>query len=165
VLSKSAAEGEAVNAKLYADPAWAAFQTAFDADGKITSGVRLRTIDSYGDINDTDSVWVGVLLRITDVPKYLAARNRYRATETGKKFPGQVHLNAIVAGGASPATHAIHIGYASEAEWESAMQTSASSADWQTFQAEVRDISQVLGTSAHRLVKAWGAPLKDVVGR
>jgi hypothetical protein len=166
ILNKSAAEGEAYSAKLGADAAWAPFEAAFDANAKITSATRLRGVRSFGDIRDDDPVWTAVLLRVTDVPKMLAARARYEASATAKKFPGQWHLNAVVAGGANPATHVIHVGYASEAEAESWMATQSASADWQAYIAEIQDVSQVLGTTMHRLVKSWGsATTKDLVAR
>jgi hypothetical protein len=165
IVFKSAAEAEAENAKLYADAAWGPFQAAFDANAKITSTARFRSVRSFGDISDGDVVWTVAMLRVTDVPKFLAARARYEASATAKKFPGQWHLNAVVAAGATQVTHQAVAGYASEAEAESWMATVQDSADWQAYLAEIRDISQVEAFTMHRIVKAWGSTLKDALAR
>jgi hypothetical protein len=163
VLNKSAASGEAYSQKLVGTPAMAEFQAAAAKLSTTTSTARYRTVKSWGDISDTDAVWLGVALAVKDVPAFLAARDRYRATETGKKFPGQGHLAAVVAAGASPVTHVIFVGYANEAEMESWGAVNATSADWQAFQAEISDNAQVLGFTLSRLVKSWGtATMRDV---
>lgn len=163
ILNKSAASGEAFSQKLIGDPAGAQFQGALAKLGTVTSQVRHRTIKSWGDISDQDVVWLGVALRVTDVPAFLAARDRYQASETGKKFPGQGHVSAIVAAGASPVTHVISVGYASEAEMESWGSVNRASADWQAYQTALQGNAEVLGFTLSRVVKAWGpATMKDV---
>ncbi len=163
VLNKSAAAGEAFGQKLAADPAWAQFQGAMAKLGTITNTARYRTIKSWGDISDSDAVWLGVALVVTDVPAFLAARDRYQASETGKKFPGQGHLSAVVAAGASPVTHVVSVGYASEAEMESWGTVNRASADWQAYQTAIQGSAQVVGFTLSRVVKAWGpATMKDV---
>lgn len=163
VLNKSAAAGEAFNQKLYADPAWAQFQAAMTKLGTVTSTARYRAVKSWGDISDSDVVWLGVALVVKDAPAFLAARDKYSASETGKKFPGQGHVSAVVAAGASPVTHIISVGYASEAEMESWGVVNRASADWQAYQTAVRDNSQIVGFTLSRVVKSWGpATMKDV---
>ena len=163
ILNKSAAAGEAFSQKLYADPAWAQFQAAMAKLGTTTGSARYRTIKSWGDISDSDVVWLGVALVVKDVPAFLAARERYAASETGKKFPGQGHLSAVTAAGASPVTHVISIGYASEAEMESWGSVNRASADWQAYQTAIQSNAQVVGFTLSRVVKSWGpATMKDV---
>lgn len=163
VLNKSAAAGEEFANKLVADPAWAQFQGAMAKLGTITSTARYRTVKSWGDISDSDVVWLGVGLVVKDVPAFLAARERYTASATGKKFPGQGHLSAVVAAGAAPVTHIISVGYASEAEMESWGVTNRASADWQAYQTEIQSSAQVVGFTLSRVVKSWGpATMKDV---
>jgi hypothetical protein len=163
VLFKSAAAGEAFNQKLYADPAWAQFEAAMTKLGTVSSTARYRTIKSWGDISDNDVVWLGVALVVKDAPAFLAARDRYQASETGKKFPGQGHLSAVVAAGASPVTHIISVGYASEAEMESWGTVNRASADWQAYQTAAQSSAQVVGFTLSRVVKSWGpATMKDV---
>jgi hypothetical protein len=165
ISNPSVAQGEAFDTKLYADAAWASYVRAFEAHATPVSSTRFRTVRSWGDVNDTDAVWTVVLLRITDVPKFLAARARFEATETGKKFPGQWHLNAVVAGGVSPVTHQVAAGFASEAEADAWSAAQRANSDWQTYLNETRDISQTVGFSMHRVVKAWGKPLAEALGR
>jgi hypothetical protein len=118
---------------------------------------------SWGDISDQDVVWLSVAFTVTDQPAFLAARDRYTASETGKKFPGQGHLSAVVAAGASPVTHVITIGYASEAEMESWGSLNRASADWQTYLDASRGSAEVVGLTLSRVVKSWGpATMKDV---
>lgn len=163
ILNKSAAAAEAFNQKLFPDPAWAQFQASMAKLGTVTSTARYRTIKSWGDISDDDAVWVGVALVVKDAPAFLAARDRYGASETGKKFPGQGHLAGVIAAGASPVTHLISVGYASEAEMENWARVTRASADWQAYQNEIRDNAQVMGFTLSRVVKSWGpATLKDV---
>jgi hypothetical protein len=163
ILNKSAAASEAFNQKLYADPAWAQFQAAMGKLGTITNTARYRTIKSWGDISDSDVVWLGVALVVKDVPAFLAARDKYSASETGKKFPGQGHLSAVVAAGASPVTHVVFVGYASEAEMESWGTVNRASADWQSYQTAIQSSAQVVGFTLSRVVKSWGpATMKDV---
>ncbi len=163
ILNKSAAAGEAYSQKLYADPSWAQYTTAMGRLGTVESTVRNRTLKSWGDISDQDVVWLTVFLAVKDEAAVLAARERYAASATGKKFPGQAHLSAVVAGGASPITHTFSVGYASEAEMESWTATSRASADWQAFQKDLRANAQVVGFTLSRIMKAWGpATMKDV---
>jgi hypothetical protein len=67
-----------------------------------------------------------------------------------KKFPGQVYLSEVVAGGISPVTHVISVGYASEAEMESWSKVRDASADWSTYLTASRK-------SAHYSEQAWRA--------
>jgi hypothetical protein len=162
ILNKSAAEGEVYGQKLYADPAWAQFQSALANLSGGGATVRNRTIKSWGDISDSDVVWLGVFLAVRDEQAVLAARERYAASATGKKFPGQAHFSAVVAGGASPVTHTFSVGYASEAEMES-WTASRAGADWQAYQRDLRANAEILGFTLSRVVKSWGpATMKDV---
>ena len=85
------------------------------------------------------------------------------ASPTGKKFPGQVYLSEVVAGGISPVSHVISVGYASEAEMDSWTEVSRASADWSTYLTASRKSAQYLGASLARDVKSWGeATLKEL---
>jgi hypothetical protein len=85
------------------------------------------------------------------------------ASETGKKFPGQVHLEGVIAGGMSPVTHAIVVGYASEAEMETWGDSLRGNADWAAYLEASRASAQYLGASLIRDIKTWGPlSLEDV---
>ena len=88
------------------------------------------------------------------------------ASPTGKKFPGQVYLSAVVAGGITPVTHLISAGYDSEAEMEAWTATRDASADWATYLKASRKAAEYLGSSLSRDLKSWGpATLSSLAGR
>ncbi len=162
-IYKSAAEREMFVSKLQADPAWTAFQKATSGISKPVSQSLYRTMKSWGDLAETDHVWMAHAFAVSDPPAFLAALESLMASGTGKNFPGQVYLSEVVAGGISPVTHVISVGYASEAEMESWEKTRDASADWTSYLAASRDVAQHLGANLARDVKSWGpATLKAV---
>jgi hypothetical protein len=63
----------------------------------------------------------------------------------------------------SPATHAIVVGYASEAEMETWGDSLAGNADWAAYREASRASAQLLGASMIRDIKSWGSlSLEDV---
>ena len=88
--------------------------------------------------------------------KKLAAVNALMAIPTGTTFPGQVHVSAVVAGGITPVTTVISVGYASEAEMETWVASRNASAGWATYIEASGNVSEFLGTSLARTVKRWG---------
>ncbi len=97
------------------------------------------------------------------------ARSVYRAidawmkSDTAKKFPGQMHLFAGVAG--SPASHTVVLGYESEAEMEKWGDMARGSADLAHLLSSLQTVSEYHGASLSREVMAWGADLEDVLKR
>jgi len=162
-LYKSAADREAWVEKLMADPAWTDFQATMARLSQPVGQVMFRTIKSWGEVVDTDHVWMSHALAVSDPPALLAALETLMASETGKSFPGQVHLEGVVAGGISPVTHGIVVGYASEAEMETWVDSLAGNADWAAYLEASRASSEYLGGSLIRDVKSWGSvSLKDL---
>jgi len=165
-LYKTAAEREAFIRKLEADPAWKTFLAEITKLTQPVSTVLYRTLKSWGEVVDTDHVWAGHAFKVNDAPAFLAAIDKFLASPTGKKFPGQVHLSVVVAGGLTPVTHVVAVGYASEAEMEAWSAVRDASADWATLQKESRKAAEYLGTSLSRDLKSWGpATLKDLSSR
>jgi hypothetical protein len=122
-----------------------------------------RTLKSWGDVVDTDPVWMAYAFNVSDPPALLGALDKLMASETGKRFPGQVHLASVVAAGMSPLTHNIVVGYASEAEMEKWVDSLAGNADWAAYLEASRASAQLLGANMIRDIKAWGsAPLRDL---
>jgi hypothetical protein len=122
-----------------------------------------RTLTSWGEVVDTDDVWMTYALNASDPPALLAALEKLMASETGKTFLGQVHLEGVIAGGMSPVTHSIVVGYASEAEMETWVDSLVGNADWAAYMKASRASSEFLGASMIRDVKSWGSlSLKDV---
>jgi hypothetical protein len=162
-LYKSAADREAWVEKLIADPAWTDFQATMARLSQPVGQVMFRTIKSWGEIVDTDPVWMTYAFTVSEPTAVLAAMEKLMASETGKKFPGQVHLEGVLAGGISPVTHSIVVGYASEAEMETWTESLVANPDWVAYLEALQGASQFLGASMIRDIKAWGSlSLKDV---
>lgn len=162
-IYKSTADREAFVQKLQADPAWPLFQATMTKLSQPASTVLYGTIKSWGDINDTDVVWHGHAFAVKDPAAFLAALDTLMASNTGKKFPGQVHLSQVIAGGITPVTHTISVGFASEVEMAAWNDSLVGNADWTAYDSASRASSQYLGGSLSRTLKSWGkAPMKDV---
>ena len=160
---KSAADREAFVQKLQADPAWTEFLNTVQQLSQPGGTVLYRTLKSWGNIEDTDTVWMTHSLAVTDPPTFLAAMEALQASPTGQKFPGQVHLSAVLAGGMTPVTHVVSVGFASEAEMENWATTRDTSADWGAYLKKARPVSTYLGGSLGRTLKTWGpAKLSDL---
>ena len=165
-IYKTAAEREAFVQKLQADPAWNTFLAEMTKLSQPVSTVLYRTVKSWGEIVDTDHVWMGHAFKVTDEPAFLAALNALMASPTGKKFPGQVYLSAVVAGGITPVTHLISVGFASEAEMETWNATRDASADWAAYLKASRKAAEYLGGNLSRDLKSWGpATLSELAGK
>jgi hypothetical protein len=162
-IYKSTAEREAFVQKLQADPAWTQFQGTMTKVSAPVSTVLFSLMKSWGDINDTDAVWQSHAFAVKDPAAFLASLDKFMLSDTGKKFPGQVYLSEVVAGGITPMTHMISVGFASEVEmaaWRDAM---VGNADWATYLDASRKSSDYLGNSLSRTLKSWGkTSMKDV---
>lgn len=165
-IYKTAAEREAFAEKMRDDPAWKVFQAEMSRLTEPASSVLYRTLKTWGDIVDTDHVWMGFSFRVSDPAAFVAALDKLMASPTGKNFPGQAYLSAVVAGGITPVTHLVSVGYASEAEmekWNASMQDSE---DWAAYLEESRKVVEFQGAGMSRDLKAWGpASLKSLTGR
>jgi hypothetical protein len=162
-LYKSAADREAFVQKLQADPAWADYQATMAQISQPAGQAIFRTLKSWGEVVDSDHLWMSYAFTVSDPPALLAALEKFMASKTGKKFPGQVHLEVVVAGGINPVSHSIIVGYASEAEMETWVDSMVGNADWAAYLEASRLSAQLLGASMIRDVKAWGSvPLGDL---
>ena len=166
VLYKSVAEYEDFSAELQADPAWAEFMGTLSTLGQGAATLRIATIRSWGDLSDEDVVWRNFLFNVSNPRAFLAAHERFMNSKTGKAFPGQVHVNATVAGGMSPVSHSIVVGYESQAEMESWNESNATNPEWTAFLAELALSSEFHGSNLSRTIKAWGpASMKSIFAR
>jgi hypothetical protein len=162
-IYKSAADREAFVQKLQADPAWDAFLSTVSKLTQPVSTVMYTTIKSWGDVQDSDTVWMTHAFDVSDPAAFLAALDKFRASPTGQSFKGQVHVSAVVAGGLSPVSHVISVGYASEAEMEAWANTRTPSKDWAAYIDASSSSAKYLGGSLGRNLKTWGpAPLSDL---
>jgi hypothetical protein len=162
-IYKSAADREGFVQQLQADPAWDEFLATIQQLSQPGGTTMYRTVKSWGEIVDTDTVWMTHALSVSDAAALVAALDTFRASPAGQKFTGQVHVSAVVAGGMTPVTHIISVGYASEAEMEAWADTRSASADWAAYLKAVRPVSEYLGGSLGRNLKVWGpAKLADL---
>jgi hypothetical protein len=155
-IYKSVADREAFVEKLQADPAWNVFRDEMAKLSQPVSTMLYRVAKSWGDRADTDHVWMGHAFHVTDVPAFLAALDKLMMSPTGKKFPGQVYLSEVVAGGITPVTHLISVGYQSEAEMAAWTVTRDASADWAAYLKASRKAAEYLGANLSRDLKSWG---------
>ncbi len=161
---KTAAERETFLQKLQADEAWTAFQKTMTAESEPVAEVSYRVVKSWGDRADTDAVWMAHAFSVRDPAKMLAALEALMVSPTGQKFPGQVYLSEVVAGGISPVTHVISVGYASDAEMHDWLAVRDPSPDWAAYLDASRAVSDYLGAGQARTMKTWGASQADVAG-
>jgi len=162
-IYKTVAEREAFIQSVQGKPAWNEFLGVMEKVSQPTSTVFYRTLKSWGDINDTDHVWAAYSFNVSDPAKLLAAVDALMASPTGQKFPGQVYLSQVVVGGISPVSHAISVGWASEAEMEAWRAVRDPSPDWAAYQAASGPVAEFLGGTLARDIKSWGpATLKDL---
>jgi hypothetical protein len=162
-IYRSAAEREAFVEKLQKDPAWSEFQASMAQLSQPASTVLHRTVKSWGKIEDTDVVWAAYAFTVSDPAKFAGALDTFMKSAKGQAFMGQVHLSEVVAGGLSPVSHVISVGFASEAEMEAWNASLEGNADWNTYFAAAQASSEYLGANLARDMKAWGpASLKDL---
>lgn len=163
-IYRTTAERETFVQKMLASDAWREFQATLEKTSTPVSTVLYRTVKSWGDINETDIVWMTHAFSVSDPAGFMSAVDGFMTSETGKKFPGQVYVSAVVAGGISPVTHVISVGYASETEMDSWAAVRNASTDWATYQNASEPTAEYLGAAISRTVKSWGpATLQQIV--
>lgn len=163
-IFKNATDRETFVQKMQADPAWTEFQNTMAGASQPGGTAIMRTVKVWGEVVDTDHVWMAHDFDVSDPPAFLAALDALMASPTGQKFPGQVYLSAVVAGGITPVSHTISVGYASEAEMDAWQQTVAATDDWAEYLDATGEAAEYLGTSMARDVKSWGsATLAELV--
>ena len=155
-IFKTAAGREAWGQKLQASADFQAFIGRLQEVSQPVSTVLYSVVESWGDINDTDHVWVGHAFDVSDPAAFLAALDALLASETGKEFPGQAWLSAVRAGGISPVSHLISVGYDSETEMDAWLAVRNASADWAAYLEATQPAAEFLGTSISRDLKWWG---------
>jgi hypothetical protein len=165
-IYKSAADRDAFVQSLEGNPAWNDFQTRLADLSEQGGAILYRNLNSWGDINDTDQFWVAHAFDVSDPAAFAKAVDDFLGSETGKKFPGQVYLSAVLAGGMTPVSHVISVGYASFEEMADWLALRDASADWATYQEASGGTGEYLGASMARTLKTWGpAGMQDIVGR
>ena len=158
-IYKSAAELETYGNLMQNDPARTEYLKALVPISQLERTARTSTLKSWGDINDTDTVWNAHYFNVTDPAAFAAALDAWMNSPMGKKAPGQVHLSAMSAGGVGPVnvTHVISVGYASIAEMETYSDATRTDPDWLKLLAAIRPVSTHLGADLSRTLKQWGS--------
>ncbi len=166
VYYRSAAEREPYAQKMGASKEWAEFMDTMADLGTQVGTYRGTQIKSWGEVVNTDVVWVDYFFSVSDPARMVAVMDHFMNSPTGKNSPGQVHLAAINMGGMDGPSHVVSVGFASEAEMESWSDTLQGNADWQAQLQALSTVSEYRGANLLRDVKSWGqASLKDVTSR
>lgn len=152
----SDAEAEAFSKLTQNDPAYNELLATVVPISQVTFTGRSVAVKSWGDVNDTDTVWESFLFTVTDPAAVIAATEAWNASAIGKKFPGQTHLAATDSAGMGPVTHFFAVGWASLAEREAFRDANQNDPDWAAYLAAMQKASTFLGSSLSQTVKAWG---------
>lgn len=153
----SIAAREAFFQKLQADAAWAQFLDAYTPLTEPGATSRMTFLKSWGEESDKDVVWQIHAFSVTDDAAFSAALDAFLASDTGKRFPGQVRLSAVSASGMTDVTHLISVGFESEAEGETWGDGMVTTSDWAAYLAASGKVSGFHGTYLIRSLKTWGA--------
>lgn len=165
-IYKSAAEREQFLTRLQASEAWSDFLAKLDRLSEPGASVLYRNVWSSGDVNDSDDVWMAHSFRIRDPKAFLAAMQTFVGSETGKKSPGQVYLSSVVAGGISPVTHVVSVGYDSVEEMAAWLALRDASSDWAAFLEASAKAGDYLGGSLAADLKVWGpASMEEIAAQ
>lgn len=155
-IYNSAADREMFVQSLQGNAAWTQFQGQLEKISVPGGTVQYRNLRIWGDVNDTDDTWVTHALTVSDAGAYVAALDALMASPSGQAFPGQLYLSAVVAGGISPVTHVVSVGYDSVQEMADWTDVLEGTPDWASFQGSARVVSEHLGATLGGTVKTWG---------
>ena len=152
----SRAEREAWIQNLLPSAAWAEYGKATEGLVERHATSRMDFMKSWGDESDKDVLWEIYAFKVIDAAVFASAIDRLLTSDTGKKFPGQVHLSAVAFAGDWPATHLISVGFESEAEAESWGDLLTPTEDWASYQMVSNKVSTFVGSYLIRTIKTWG---------
>lgn len=117
---------------------------------------RMAFVKTWGDAGSTDPIWYIHMLSIEDGAAYLEELDKLMTSELGRTFTGWMVFSRVVAGGLSPATHLISVGFETEAEaedWEARLEASPANA---AFMKATAGTYRYLGASILTTIKTWG---------
>ncbi len=161
----STADREQFVAKLQADRAWDKFTKVMARRSTPASTTLYRTVKSWGELSESDTVWMTHAFQVSDPAKFLSAVETFMGSSVGREFPGQVYLSGVVAGG-GPVSHVISVGYASETEMDAWLDVRNGSPAWARYLRVSQKVSTYLGGNLARQIKSWGpATLSGIMGR
>lgn len=151
----TAADREQFMKRLLPSAEWKEFQATLEKLGSPGGTILYRNLRSWGDINDTDTLWMAHAFSVSDPAAFVAAMNAFMNSPTGKKGPGQVYLSSVLAGGIGPVSHVVSVGYASLTEMAAWLTMRDASADWATFMQAGGKAGAYLGATLASDLKTW----------
>jgi hypothetical protein len=154
--TESIAEREKYTKSMEGNADWAALVASLSNATDGWSTYRMAFNKTWGDDGNTDSVWYIHALVIRDAAAYEGALDALMSSAVAKKFKGSMTLSTVVAGGITPASHVLSVGYANEAEAEAWDDALAGSPAYAAFEKATAGSSEYKGTSIINTIKAWG---------
>ena len=168
-MHSSMAAAEAFSNKVQGDEGmmaeWTAFLGKMVPISQIVATSRSAHVTAWGDIDDDDTVWLVHSFSVNDVASMYRALDAYMKSDTGKKFPGEAHLFATIAGGANAPSHFLALGYKSQAEMESWNEMTLGSADLRALLSTLQAVTEYHGANLAITRAAWGKSTKSVLKR
>ena len=144
---------------------WMTFLGTVVPVSQVVARSRSAHVNSWGDVNDGDTVWLAHSWTANDAASMFRALDAYMKSDMGKKFPGQAHLFATIAGGANSPSHILALGYKSQAEMESWNEMSFGSADVRALLSSLQAVTEYQGASLAITTGSWGKSTKSVLKR
>ena len=135
---------------------WNTFVATLSGLTRGFSSYRMAFLKTWGDSGSSDPVWYIHMLKLEDGAAYLKALDALMTSELGRTFSGWMVFSRVVAGGVTPSSHLISVGFETEAEaedWEARLEASAENA---AFQKATAGTYEHLGSSILTTLKTWG---------
>ena len=162
-MTEAEAFGDYVRGNKDALAAWMTMVGKVSPISTQTSTARYARLAGWGDMSDKDRIWMQHSITTQDAPSTYRAIDAWMKSDSGKKFPGQLHLSQTVAAGIGASSHAVTIGFESLAEMEKWNEMSAGSAELSQLLHTFSVVNEYHGANLATDVKAWGKSLKSVI--
>ncbi len=165
VMFSSAAENEAFNEMVQSEgmEEWMAFLKKVTPISRMISTARSTFVRSWGDISDDHDVWIVHTFTARNDPSVVQAMEAWMNSPTGKKFPGEVHLMATIAGGMGAPSHMIAVGFESQAQMEEWNAISGPSADLGRLLSSLNVLTDYHGANLVENIGQWGKSARSVL--
>lgn len=91
-----------------------------------------------------------------NAPGVVEATDALLMSDIGKQFPGRLYLQAQLADGSDPGTHAFVPVYRSGAAREAYVEKLQADPAWAQFQAKLAELGRGTTTASYRVMRSWG---------
>lgn len=98
-----------------------------------------------------------LLLEVGNPTAVVAAMRRFDASESGKRFPGTVLLNEMVAGGETNVTHQINVFFPSSAALDASSGNAYGNPDTLAFLMTMQQSAEIAGRGLFRMMRGRGS--------